>query len=164
MSPVATLSEPRRVETFAAKELGLPTPYDRPGADVVIFDGKCGFCREQVQRLSRWDGGHRLAYLSVHDPLTLERYPELTFAQLMDQMYVVDGRGRAHGGADAIRYLTRRLPQLWFAAPILHFPFMMPVWRWAYRQVAKRRYEISKRMGGSAAKCDGGTCELHFKS
>ncbi|HEV7282075.1 MAG TPA: DUF393 domain-containing protein [Pirellulaceae bacterium] len=164
MSPVATLSEPRRAEAFAAKELGLPTPHDRPAADVVIFDGKCGFCREQVRRLSRWDNGQRLAYLSVHDPLTLERYPELTFEQLMDQMYVVDGRGRAHGGADAIRYLTRRLPQLWWAAPVLHAPFMMPAWRWGYRQVAKRRYEISRRMGGGAANCDSGSCELHFKS
>ena len=173
MSPVATLLESPPVETslqkedaakkFAAKEMGLATPVDRPEADVVIFDGNCGFCREQVRRLDRWDSGHRLAYLSVHDPLTHERYPELTFEQLMDQMYVIDGRGRARGGADAVRYLTRRLPSLWWAAPILHFPFMMPVWRWAYRQIAKRRYEISKRMGG-AAKCDRGSCELHFKS
>ena len=53
--------------------------------------------------------------MSLHDPLVGERFPDLTHEQLMEQMYVVDRAGRRHGGAGAIRYLSRRLPRLWVA-------------------------------------------------
>ncbi len=136
----------------------LPSPHDAPQADVVIFDGQCRFCRGQVERLHRWDGKQRLAFLSLHDPLVEERYPDLTHEQLMDQMYVIDAEHRRHGGAEAARYLTRRLPRLWILAPLMHIPGSLPLWRWCYKQVAKRRYRW-----GKIDDCDGGTCEVHFK-
>ncbi|MGI9474006.1 MAG: thiol-disulfide oxidoreductase DCC family protein, partial [Rubripirellula sp.] len=83
----------------------LPDPDTLTDADVVIYDGECNFCRSQVQNLSRLDwGGKRLAFISLHDPRVTERYPDLTHEQLMDQMYLIDGSGVQHGGADAIRY------------------------------------------------------------
>ena len=139
-----------------AEELDFPDPDQRPGADVVIWDGKCNFCRAQVQRLRAWDGGSRLAYLSLHDPRVAERYPDLTHDQLMDQMWVVTPGGRRLGGADAIRYLSRQLPSLWWLAPLLHLPGSMPLWRWLYGRVAARRYAIR----GTACD-DDGTCHLH---
>ena len=42
----------------------------------------------------------------------------------------------------------------------MHIPFTMPLWRWGYRQVAKRRYRL---MGKTADACDDGTCKVHFK-
>ncbi|MEM1303442.1 MAG: DCC1-like thiol-disulfide oxidoreductase family protein, partial [Planctomycetota bacterium] len=56
----------------------FPPPADRPGADVVLYDGECNFCRAQMQRLTRWDTGGRLAYLSIHDPVVAERWPDLS--------------------------------------------------------------------------------------
>lgn len=81
----------------------LPSLADRPNADVVIFDGDCNFCRGQVERLARWDRTERLAYVSLHDPIVAERYPDLTHEQMMQQMYVVDRAGNRHGGAAAFR-------------------------------------------------------------
>ena len=136
----------------------LPDPDEVPGADVVIYDGQCNFCRQQVQHLRRWDwGGRRLAYLSLHDPRVAQRYPDLSHDDLMEQMYVVDRRGGRRGGADAVRYLTRRLPLLWWAAPVLHFPGTTRLWRWAYRQVARRRYRLAGRQ------CETDACSLHGK-
>lgn len=137
----------------------LPSPDQRPEADVVIYDGRCRICTSQVRRLAKFDRGGRLAYLSLHDPLVAARYPDLNYEQLMEQMYVVDGQGRRHGGAAAVRYLTRRLPRLWWAAPVLNFPGTMPLWSFLYRQIAKRRYKLS---GGEACDEDG-TCSLHAK-
>ncbi|TWU06343.1 thiol-disulfide oxidoreductase DCC family protein [Stieleria varia] len=135
----------------------LPDPDENPDADVVLFDGHCNFCRAGVESLSRLDwGGKRLAFLSLHDGRVAERYPDLTFDQLMEQMYVIDGADRRHGGADAVRYLTRRLPLLWLAAPIMHLPGSAGLWRWLYHQVAKRRYKIAGKS------CDNGTCQVHF--
>jgi len=134
----------------------LATPLERPAADVVIYDGHCRICTAQIKRLARWDGGARLAYLSLHDPQVAARYPDLSFDMLMQNMVVVDRHGNRHIGAAAIRYLSRRLPRLWLLAPLLHIPFSLPLWQWCYRQVADRRY----RLGGQEA-CTDDACKLH---
>lgn len=136
----------------------LPGPGDRPNADVVIYDGQCRICTAQIRRLARWDRSGRLAYLSLHDPEVMRRYPDLTHEAMMAEMYVVDRHGRRHPGASAIRYLSRRLPRLWWAAPVLNLPGTLPLWKWLYRQVAKRRYRFGRNVT-----CDGGTCHLHMK-
>ncbi len=136
----------------------LPDPDSLSDADVVIYDGHCNFCRGQVNTLRRLDpGGLRLAYISLHDPRVAKRYPDLTHDQLMSQLYVVDRRARRHGGADAVRYLTRRLPLLWIAAPILHLPGTANLWRWLYGQVAKRRYQLAGKS------CEDDACSVHMK-
>jgi predicted DCC family thiol-disulfide oxidoreductase YuxK len=135
----------------------LPTPRDRPSADVVIYDGNCHFCTRQVERLNRWDRDHKLAYLSLHDPAVQQYVPNLSHDQLMDRMYVVDQKGQQYGGAEALRYLSSRLRRLWPIAPFMHIPLSLPVWQWFYGQVAKRRYQWNK------AACEGGTCHIHFK-
>jgi len=138
----------------------LPTPADRPDADVVIFDGKCVFCTGQVRNLLKLDGKGRLAFMSLHDPEVERQFPELTYDQMMKQMYVVDSAGNHHGGARAVRYLSRRLPKLWILAPLTHIPFTLPIQQWVYDQVAKRRYKIANRDG---MECDDGACAIHFK-
>jgi predicted DCC family thiol-disulfide oxidoreductase YuxK len=143
-------------QTQATKQApGLASIGDRPNADVVIYDGHCKFCTAQVQRLASWDRGDRLAFLSLHDPITRERFPDLTHDQLMQQMYVIDRSGTRHGGASALRYLTRRLPSLWFLAPLLHIPFTLPIWQWLYRRLAERRYRLR---GGDP--CHDGSCPV----
>lgn len=124
---------------------------------VVLFDGQCNFCRSQINVLKRLDGKHRIEFVSLHDPLVQERYSDLTYEQLMDQMWLVTPQGKKLGGADAVRYLTLLLPILWPVAPLMHIPGSMPIWRFLYRQVAKRRYKLAGRS------CDeGGTCSLHY--
>ena len=136
----------------------LPTPAERPDADVVIYDGHCRICTAQIRKLAWWDCQGRLAYLSLHDPEVARRWPDFTHEQLMKEMYVIDRHGKRHPGAEAIRYLSRRLRRLWWLAPILYIPFTLPLWSWLYRQVANRRYKF-----GKTADCDGGTCQLHGK-
>ena len=136
----------------------LPSPADRPDSDVVVYDGECQFCRNSVNRLHRLDGKGRLSFLSLHDPLTRELCPNLTHEQMMAQMYVIERpSGRQHGGAAAIRYLSRHMPRLWPLVPVLHMPFCMPIWEWLYRQVAIRRYRWNKN------ECDSGTCKIHYR-
>ena len=126
----------------------------KPKSDIVIFDGHCNFCKSQVRKLM-WFGGDRLSFVSLHDKRVAERWPNLSHKQLMEQMYVVTPTDEFHGGADAVRYLSRRLPRLWFIAPLMHIPFSMPLWRFLYRKVANMRYRI-------AGKCDGDACEIHL--
>jgi predicted DCC family thiol-disulfide oxidoreductase YuxK len=147
------------VSTGSGSSPALPAPSEFPTADVVIYDGDCRICTAQVQRLARWDGRNRLAFLSLHDAEVARRYPDLQHDYLMQNMVVVDRQQHRHAGAAAVRYLTRRLPRLWPLAPILHIPFSMPLWHWCYQQIAKRRYLI----GGKSSGCDNGACSMHFK-
>lgn len=133
-----------------------PAPDERPRADVVIYDGQCRICTAQIKRLARWDWGRRLSYLSLHDPRVIDRYPDLSHEALMKEMYVVDRGGRRHAGASALRYLSRRIPTLWWLAPLLHLPGTLPVWRWLYQKIAQRRYRY-----GRIKTCDSGSCHLH---
>jgi predicted DCC family thiol-disulfide oxidoreductase YuxK len=125
----------------------------RPDQDTVIYDGKCRFCRGQVALLRRADLRGSLRTVSLHDPGVARDFPELSADDLHARMYVVDTRGRAHGGAAAVRYLTRRLPLLWPLAVPLHVPGSLPLWERLYRFVARHRYRI-------AGTCDEGTCRL----
>jgi predicted DCC family thiol-disulfide oxidoreductase YuxK len=133
----------------------MPTPVDRPDADIVIYDGHCRFCRGAVSKLARFDPGGRLAYLSLHDPEVHRRWPDLEHDELMKQMLLVDRHGGRHWGAAAFRYCTRRLPTLWILAPLLHIPFSLPLWQFFYVQFAKRRY-----LFGKVQSCDSGSCHI----
>lgn len=158
MNATTTTNENTASDQLVTNQLNLVDPDRRPESSVVIFDGNCRFCQKQVKRLSRFDGGGRLSYISLHDPRVAERYPDLSHDQLMEQMYVVSPVGNRYGGAAAVRYLSRYLPRLWWLAPLLHIPFSMPLWQWLYRKVAVRRYKLSENMDDA---CED-ACQIHF--
>ncbi len=144
----------------------LASPAERPDADVVIYDGNCKICASQVRKLPWWDCCGRLAYVSLHDPLVAERWPDLTHDRLMEEMCIVENRGqgdkgRRHWGPEAVRYLTRRLRRLWWAAPLLYFPGSMLLWRPLYRWIARNRYRLSGFDEREGANCEGDRCRLH---
>lgn len=126
----------------------------RPDRDTVLYDGACRFCRSQVALLRRCDPTGRLRFVSLHEPHVGRDFPELEPEALMREMHVVDRSGRARAGAEAVRYLSRRLPLLWPLALPLHVPGSLPVWNWIYGLVARNRYRF-------AGRCDEGTCHRH---
>lgn len=132
---------------------GPITTQFRPPRDTVLYDGQCRFCRGQIALLRRLDLAGSLEFTSLHDPEVAKEFPEIPRESLLEEMVIVDRRGRAWHGAGAVRYLARRLPILWPVAVPLHVPGSMPVWQWLYRLVARNRYRI-------AGACDDGTCRI----
>ena len=125
----------------------------KPPRDTVLYDGRCRFCRSQIAILRRLDLGRVLEFTSLHDPSVGSDFPELAHDDLLAQMVVVDTAGRARGGAEAVRYLSRRLPLLWPLAVPMHIPGTLPLWAALYRFVARNRMRI-------AGSCEDGTCKL----
>ena len=136
----------------------LPTPVERPAADLIIYDGQCGFCQQQMRRLHRWDKQNKLAYLSLHDEQVSRRWPDLSQQQLMRQMCLITQDNQRYHGAEAFKYLSTTLPRLWPLAIIMHIPLSMPIWRWVYRVFAKQRYWLSKRNA-----CADEACQVHVR-
>ena len=155
---MATVENTRENSTVGTPIDVLPSIEELPAADVVIYDGKCNFCRAGVRRLN-WFTSGKVAYISLHDPRVADLYPQLTYDQMMQQLYVVTNDDQTLGGAKAIRYLSRQCPKLWVIAPLLHIPFSIPIWQYLYDMIARSRYLIA----GRTDDCEGGTCELHFK-
>ncbi len=142
----------------------LPTPAQRPNADVVIYDGNCRICTAQVGKLPWWDCQQRLSYLSLHDAEIVERWPDLPHDQLMEEMCIIDSQSNRHWGPGAMRYLTLRLRRLWWAMPLLYFPGSMFLWRPLYRWIARNRYRLGRLSGTEncgAENCDDDACKLH---
>lgn len=129
------------------------TTHIKPECDTVIYDGNCRFCRSQIALL-RWIAcGSAVRFVSLHDPAVADQFPEISAEQLHAEMYTVDRQGHARGGADAVRFLSRRLPLLWPLALVLHIPGSLPLWRSLYAFVARHRYRI-------AGSCEHGGCRL----
>ena len=125
----------------------------RPARDTVVYDGQCGFCQRRIANLRRLDLGRRLEFLSLHDDRVDRDFPEISRERLLEEMFVIDTAGHAHGGATAVKYLSRRLPLLWPLALLLHVPGSLPAWNWLYRLVARNRMRLS-------GTCDSGTCRI----
>lgn len=141
---------------FRIRTVSNAPPALETAQATVIYDGLCKFCTGQIDNLRRIGGNKKLRFVSLHDPEVAKNYPDLTYDQMMEQMWVIAPDGRRFGGADALRYLSTYLPLLWPIAPFLHIPGTRGLWRWAYKQIAKRRYKIAGK------NCDdGGTCSLH---
>ena len=134
----------------------IPTS-GRPTRDTVLYDGMCRFCVSQIGTLRRLDRRGRLEFVSLHDDRVAREFPELTHDMLLEQMFVVAPSGSAYGGAEALRYLSRLLPALWLAAPLLHLPGSLPLWQAGYRFVARNRYRIAGRG------CTDGSCSIHAR-
>ena len=158
-------------------DLRFPHPTERPDSIVVIFDGQCRFCTSQVRTLQRLDFAKRLSFISRHDPHIRQWYPDLTYDQLMEQIYVMppeshgagtkeparDAAGKPHyAGAEGFRYIAWRLPILWPFALLLSIPFSMPLWKALYAFIARQRYRFGKLGAGDDPCGPDGTCELHF--
>lgn len=148
----------RRIGTRMLMEVArfMVTISVPPRRDTVLYDGACRFCIGQVGLLRRFDLGRRFDFRSCHEHSVATDFPELSRDELLSQMYVVDTAGGARGGADAVRYLSRKLPPLWPLALLLHIPGTMPLWASCYRFIARNRYRIA----GTANDCDSGTCKL----
>ncbi len=129
------------------------TTQHHPDRDTVLYDGRCRFCRCQIGLLRRLDLAGSLQFTSLHDASVATAFPEIAYDDLLNQRYIISRQGQARGGAEAVRYLSRKLPLLWPLAALLHVPGSLPLWKSLYAFVARHRMKI-------AGSCEDGTCRI----
>ena len=105
---------------------------------VLIYDGECRFCSANAERIRKWDKKNIFSFVSLHDPEVKEKWPELDQSVLTNNICICS-EDKKYFGVDAIKYLSTKLPVLFFIRPLFWFPFL-PVWRLFYKIVARNRF------------------------
>lgn len=121
---------------------------------VVVYDGHCHFCIEQIERIKNMDTLNQFEYLSRHDPNAETRFPILRSADFDSGMRLIDPQGKVYVGADGIYQIARRLPTSKWFAWLYCVPGINQIAKVVYAWVAANR----KRLGRT---CDDGSCEIH---
>lgn len=112
-------------------------PAEKP---LVVFDGKCGFCRRWIERWKRASAG-RVEYAPSQE--IGRRLPQVPAAKFDETVILVDGDG-IHEGAQAVFRLLRHNGR-----PLLLTLYRsLPPFAWsaeaAYRFIARRRVLFSR--------------------
>jgi acetyl esterase len=104
----------------------------------LIYDGECGFCRDTVGIVSRWDREHRLTLIPFQDEARVRAFG-IPLPALAAAMHLILPDGRTLAGADAAPALLRLLPGKRWLASIFGVPGVLPAARRVYAWIARRR-------------------------
>src|ERR1700688_2303844 len=106
----------------------------RPERPTLVFDGACGFCRDTVALVSRWDRARRVALVPFQDATRVAELG-LTPPAVAAALHLVLPDGEVFAGADAGAELLPLLPGLRWAARVFAVPGVRPVARRVYAWV-----------------------------
>lgn len=109
---------------------------------LVLYDGRCGFCREWSRRLARWDAAGRLRQVPFQDRHQLVGVPALSEADLEEALHVVLPDGRVERGARGIIALLPWLRGGRLLGMLARLPGAAALADHAYRWVARHRDDL----------------------
>jgi predicted DCC family thiol-disulfide oxidoreductase YuxK len=110
----------------------------------VLFDGSCGFCRSWVTYWANTLRTHGFEIAALQDEWVRERLGSPAEEDLLVDLRLLLDNGRQVQGADAYRYVMRRI---WWTYPIYLLsiaPMLRRLFDWAYRSFADNRYHFSR--------------------
>jgi predicted DCC family thiol-disulfide oxidoreductase YuxK len=110
----------------------------------VLFDGSCGFCSSWVRRWARTLHTHGFEIAPLQDDWVRRQLGSPSERDLLLDMRLLLDDGRQLCGADAYRYVMKRI---WWAYPVYLLsvaPVLRYLFDWAYRTFADNRYHFSR--------------------
>jgi predicted DCC family thiol-disulfide oxidoreductase YuxK len=115
-----------------------------PDIGWVLFDGSCGFCRTWVVYWAQTLRRRGFEIAPLQEKWVRERLGGPLEDELLSDLRLLFSDGRQLRGADAYRYLMRRI---WWAYPIYLLsvtPILRRLFDWGYRTFADNRYHVSR--------------------
>jgi predicted DCC family thiol-disulfide oxidoreductase YuxK len=117
---------------------------------VLLYDGRCGFCRIWVRRLRRWDRAGRIDYVPYQLRSAVGDLPWVPDEALGRAMHFVVPGGRIDAGARALPAILGYLPGGALIRLLFKAPGMSGLADRVYRWVATHRHQL----GGPGATCE----------
>ena len=129
-----------------------------PQTPVILYDGACRLCTSQAKNLANLSKGKVVSRALQTE---LKHFPNLSEAEALKEIKLIDEQGYVYGGAEAIVKLIN------YGQPILGkllYPYYIPGLRqlanFSYAWVARNRYRLFGKVPEEA--CDDGACSVHF--
>ena len=112
----------------------------------ILYDDSCGVCSRSVPFWSKTLEKRGFEIAPLQSPWVREKLA-LAEDELIEDLRLLLADGKQIQGADAYRYVLRRI---WWAYPIYLFsilPLCRQVFDWAYRKFASNRHRFSRACG-----------------
>lgn len=120
---------------------------------LVIYDGDCGFCQKSLSVLQKLDWCQSFQYRPLQDQKIYEEYSLLKYEKCLQELKLVYSPQKIRSGADAIIFLSLRLPLITLFALLFTLPGLRHFARWLYPKIANNRHRISAALNlGTACK------------
>ena len=81
---------------------GEATGKARPKRLAVLYDRSCSLCRLSAEAVRIFDNSDAIDLIDLHDDYGRDQFPGLRIEDLMEELHVVDDRGRVWRGARAV--------------------------------------------------------------
>ena len=75
-----------------------PRGQASPGKLAMLYDGECEMCKAGAEAMRKFDNSGSIETLDLHDPDARANFPELKLENLLEELHVVDDRGRVFRG------------------------------------------------------------------
>ena len=125
----------------------------------LLYDGKCPFCRREVQWLQRWNRGGRLVFEDVTAPgFDPSRYGA-TQEELLGVIHGVFPDGRMVRKVEVFRTAYGAVGLGWLLAPT-GWPVLRGVADGAYTLFARYRVPLGRLFGRT---CDSEACQVSHR-
>jgi predicted DCC family thiol-disulfide oxidoreductase YuxK len=124
---------------------------------IVFYDGTCPFCRDEMQRLKRWDTYARLVFVNIQAPDFDASNYGLQLIDLMRLLHVQSPAGQLFIGMPAVRLVYHAVGKGWLFWPS-RLPLLRPVFDTLYARFAARRLLWSRLL--LRKPCTDGSCNL----
>ncbi len=119
---------------------------------VVVFDGECPFCIQQIERFKRLDSNNQLEYVPRQNPDIAIRFPILNQSNFDTGMRFVRTDGSVQVGADAVYEICKLLPAFRAVVWLYPLPIIKQISRAVYACISANRKRLAR-------KCDSG-CKI----
>jgi len=113
----------------------------KPKRLAVFYDRDCSLCRLSAEAVRIFDNSDTIDLIDLHDEEQRASFPGLRTEDLIEELHVVDDRGRVWRGARAVNEVLRRqhgmrglLAWLWYV------PGYAWLAEWQYKRIARGRY------------------------
>ncbi len=107
---------------------------------IVLYDGRCGFCKKTIFLIHIMDWLHRIQFENLHDQKVRERYaPHVEVATLNEAIHTVDQKDGIKKGFFAVRTVCMELPMFWPVVYLLFIPGIPAIGTRVYGYIAAHR-------------------------
>jgi len=128
--------------TATARTVSKPVVDSKaaPGRLAMLYDGECEMCVSGARSMLKWSPA--IDALDLHEPSVRAQFPDLKMENLLEELHVVDDRGRIFRGARAINEVVRYARG---AKRLLAYLWYIPGYAWLadrqYKKIAASRYQ-----------------------